>query len=75
MELTYLRVSGYNFKKCCIILSEETFTFTNSIDPDEIQQYAAFLQGLHCLQKYSSGVSPIQSVFTLLLYCSKHSLQ
>ena len=29
------------------------FTFTNSIDPDEMQHYAAFHLGLHCLQKYS----------------------
>ena len=24
----------------------------NSVDPDEMQQYAAFHLGLHCLQKY-----------------------
>ena len=29
------------------------FTFTNSVDPDEMQHYAAFHLGLHCLQKYS----------------------
>ena len=28
------------------------FTFTNSEDPDEMQQYAAFHLGLHSLQKY-----------------------
>ena len=28
------------------------FTFTNSVDPDEMQHYAAFHLGLHCLQKY-----------------------
>ena len=27
------------------------FTFTNSVDPDEMQHYAAFHLGLHCLQK------------------------
>ena len=27
-------------------------TFTNSVDPDEMQHYAAFHLGLHCLQKY-----------------------
>ena len=26
--------------------------FTNSVDPDEMQQHAAFHLGLHCLQKY-----------------------
>ena len=25
----------------------------NSVDPDEMQHYAAFHQGLHCLPKYS----------------------
>ena len=29
------------------------FTFTNSVDPDEMQHYAAFHLGLHCLRKYS----------------------
>ena len=29
------------------------FTFTNSVEPDELQHYAAFHLGLHCLQKYS----------------------
>ena len=29
------------------------FTFTNSVDPDEMQHYAAFCLGLHCLQQYS----------------------
>ena len=28
------------------------FTFTNSADSDEMQHYAAFHLGLHCLQKY-----------------------
>ena len=28
------------------------FTFTKSVDPDEMQHYAAFHLGLHCLQKY-----------------------
>ena len=29
------------------------YTFTNRVDPDEMQHYAAFHLGLHCLQKYS----------------------
>ena len=31
-------------------------TFANSVDPDEMQHYDAFHQGLHCLQKYSWGL-------------------
>ena len=48
VHCTYLGVSGYNLKKKSCIL----FTFTNSVDPDEMQHYAAFHLGLHCLQKY-----------------------
>ena len=36
--------------------------FFDSVDPDEMQHYAAFHLGLHCLQKYSLGVSGIQRV-------------
>ena len=34
-------------------LSEDLFYLTNSVDPDEMQHYAAFHLGLHCLQRYS----------------------
>ena len=27
-------------------------TFTNRVDPDEMQHYATFHLGLHCLQKF-----------------------
>ena len=33
-------------------MSEDLFTFTNSVDPDEMQHYAAFHLGLHCLPNY-----------------------
>ena len=33
------------------------FTFTNSVDPDEMQGNAAFHLGLHCLQKYLLWIS------------------
>ena len=33
----------------CLTIS---FTFTNSVDPVEMQHYAAFQLGLHCMQKY-----------------------
>ena len=29
------------------------FTFTNNLDPDEMQQYAALYQDLYCFQKHS----------------------
>ena len=40
-------------KQHCIILSNDLFTFTDSVDPDDMQHYAAFHLGLHCLKKYS----------------------
>ena len=53
---TYLGVSGYNFRKIKNIVFfclKIFFTFTKSVDPDEMQQYAVFHLGLCCLQKYS----------------------
>ena len=35
-----------------ILLSEDILTFTSNVDPDEMQHYAAFHRGLHCLQNY-----------------------
>ena len=34
-------------------------TFTNSKDPDEMPQNAAFHQGLHCLQRLKQGLKYI----------------
>ena len=47
-------MSGYNLKKKkFILLSEDLFLpFTDSEDSDEMQHYAAFHLGLHCVQKY-----------------------
>ena len=49
VHCTYLGMLGYKLKT--ILYS--FVTFTNSVDPDEMQHYAAFHLGLHCLQKYS----------------------
>ena len=38
------------------------FTLTNSVDPDEMQQYATIHLGLHCLQSTRLGITPIQRV-------------
>ena len=54
VHLTYLGVSGYHFQKILYFFCLKIiFTLTNSVDPDEMQHYAAFHLGLHCLQKYS----------------------
>ena len=51
---TYLAGLGYNFQKILYSFFLKIFlTFINSVDPDEMQHYAAFHLGLHYLQKYS----------------------
>ena len=42
------------------------FCFTNSVDPDEMQHYAAFHLGLHSLSKNSVRVSSIQRVTSIV---------
>ena len=49
---TYPEMSVYNFKRYCILLSEDLFTLPNSVDPDEMQHYVEFHLGLNCLLKY-----------------------
>ena len=49
---TYLGVSSHNFQKYSILVPKNLF-YRYSVDPDEMQHYTAFHQGLHCLQKYS----------------------
>ena len=60
VHCTFLWVSGYNLKKIVLFCLKIFFTFTNSVDPDEMQHYAAFHMGLHCLQKYLFRVSQMQ---------------
>ena len=36
----------------CISIPEGCFNVSKQCDPDEMQHYAAFCQGLHCLPKY-----------------------
>ena len=46
VHCTYLGVSGYDcLDKILYFLSEDFFTFTNSVDTDEMQHYAAFHLG------------------------------
>ena len=50
VHCTYIAMSGYNFqKKYCIILSEDLFTITNSVDPNEMLHDASFHLGFHFL--------------------------
>ena len=47
------------FKYIVFFCLKISFKFTNSVDPDEMQHYAAFHLGLHCLQKYSFMGFPV----------------
>ena len=51
-----------NLKNVLLFCLKIFITFTNSVDPDEMQHYAAFHLGLHCLQNTSLEVSRIQRV-------------
>ena len=41
-------------------------TFSNSVDPDEMQHFAAFHLGLHCLQNWSfrGGLYALEVIFS-----------
>ena len=49
-----------------------SFTFTNSEDPDEMQHYAAFHLGLHCLKKYSFRGFPEYNGLIVVKLVVKH---
>ena len=56
-------MSGYYFlKKIAYFCLKIFFTFTNSVDPDEMQHYAAFHLGLHCFKRTHLVVSLIQRI-------------
>ena len=49
----YLKGSRIEFSKSLnISIPEDFLILANSADPDEMQHYAAFHLGLHCLPKY-----------------------
>ena len=49
-------MSGYNLKRNAFFCLKICFTFTNSVDHDEMQLYAAIYLGLNSLQKYPASV-------------------
>ena len=49
----------------CVFYLKIFFTYTCSVDPDEMQHYATFHLSLHCLQNYSFKGSRIQMVIRL----------
>ena len=54
-------MSDYNFQNL------KYFTCTNSVDPDEMQHYAAFHLGLHCLSKILFSGCPNTRLATIHL--------
>ena len=49
IERSQVIISNINL----ISFSEDCFSLSNSVDPDEMQHDAAFHQGLHCLPSTS----------------------
>ena len=47
-----MRATGYNFQNILSFSLRINFVLANSADPDEMQLYAAFHLGLHCLLNY-----------------------
>ena len=49
----FFKGSQVEFLNCLVFLSlKAVLILANSADPDEMQHYAAFHLGLHCLPKY-----------------------
>ena len=48
----YFKGSQTECFNLCISVTEGCFNFGTSADSDEMQHYAAFHLGLHCLPKY-----------------------
>ena len=53
-------MSGFNLKNIAFCCLKIFFTFTNGVDPDEMQHYAAFHLGLHFCKS-----TPLQRVYSL----------
>ena len=67
VRLSFKKIIAFFCLKIC-------FTFTNSVDPDEMHHYAAFHLGLHCLQKYSCRGFP-RTDKNVLGLCPTEALQ
>ena len=71
VHCTYLGETGNNFNKKILYFCLKIFlTFTNRVDPDEMQRNAAFYLGLHCLRKNSfRGFPYTKTTHKLPMYC------
>ena len=53
LSIVHFKGSQVEFSKlCCIFVPEGCFNVSKQNRPDEMQHYAAFHLGLHCLPKY-----------------------
>ena len=60
------------FQNYCIFCPKIFFTFTNSVDPDEMQHYAAFHLGLHCFQKVLVNGFPENKWLISIIFYAVH---
>ena len=52
LSIVYIKGSQVEFSNVCVFRSlKVVIILANRVDPDEIQHYAAFHLGLHCLPK------------------------
>ena len=61
LPILYIKGSQVAFSKFrCIRSLDVVLIFANSADPDEMQQYAAFPLGLHCLPMFPVALERIK---------------
>ena len=63
LPIVHFKGSNEEFFKCYVIVYfvslNVVLILANNVDPDEMQHYAAFHLGLHCLRKYPFRGRPV----------------
>ena len=72
LPILYLKGSQVEISK--FLSLKIVLILANSVDPDEMQHYAGFHLGLHCLPKYSFRVSGPQFSYCYNKHGTAHPL-
>ena len=67
--LYVLRVTCYILHIKCISFVEDCFVIANSVDPDEMPHYAAFIWVFAVCQRTHLGVTSIESIVVSMPLC------
>ena len=74
LPIVYLKELKVEFLNYDVYLSMKVvLNLTNNADPDEMQHYAAFHLGLHCLPKYT--FKGLKGKFNKFLYPTKYFIR